>query len=223
MKNTCNQLCDFKDNSVEKQEISTQKNLTNTLDRFETLFGIRPENIPLIISSKHLKPWEAATTWIEEKNGERSCFIQLKSFKPPLLYSLEEILSHELVHALRAHLDEPVFEEILAFQTSPSSLRRFFGPLFSRPLEATLFCTCLLLSWIGSMISLFLDSEPLLWLSWSLPLLMLIPLALRLWYHQMLFKKALTHAPLSVLLYATDAQIKAYARGPSQSPKTPGT
>lgn len=224
MKNTCNQLCDSKGNPVEKQEISTQKNLTNSLDRFEKLFGFRPNTIPLIINSKKLKPWEAATTWIEEKNGQRSCFIQLKSLKPPRLYSLEEIISHELVHAVRSHLDEPLFEEILAFQTSTSAYRRFFGPLFSQPLEATLFCASLLISWAGSMISLFLEIRELLWICWALPILMLIPLLWRLWQHQTLFKKAYLfleaqgHNPLSTLLYSTDAQIKAYARGLVQSP-----
>jgi hypothetical protein len=214
MKDTYNQVCDFKDNLLQKQVVC----VNGALDRFEQLFGIRPETVPVVINSRKLKPWEAATTWIQEESGVRSCFIQLRSLKPPLFYSIEEILSHELVHAVRAHLDEPLFEEILAFRTSTSPFRRFFGPLFSQPFEATLFCATLLLSWVGLLLSILFDAPEYLWVSWTLPVAACLPLLGRLFYHQYLFKRAYRYLnaqhlnPLMTLLHASDAQIKAWAR-----------
>lgn len=47
-----------------------------------------------------------------------------------LNYRREELLAHELCHAVRHVMDEPELEEYFAYQTSPSPLRRYLGNCF---------------------------------------------------------------------------------------------
>ncbi|MEN9343975.1 MAG: hypothetical protein RLZZ453_762 [Chlamydiota bacterium] len=192
------------------QEVS-QKLAEKGRERFESLFGFLPPPVRLVVDKKNLKPWEAAATWIGP-----SVHIQLKSEKPPLFYSIEEIISHELVHVVRAEYNEPLFEEILAFSTSNSRFRRFFGPLFSSPKESLFFLGSLFLSWGGCATGLFFDIEPLLF-CWTLPIGVFCYLLIRLCYFQAVFKKALLYAEresgskaLGILILMTDAQIKAF-------------
>lgn len=100
----------------------------------QKLFGISPSNLPIYYSSKGLLPWEGGATWgthihIHPRFEKKAtCYFGL--------YSRSEIIAHEMVHALRAHLDEPLFEEMLAYQTATKPWRRWLGPLFSSTREA---------------------------------------------------------------------------------------
>jgi len=178
--------------------------------RVKDLFGKAPDWVPIHISSKGLPFWEGAALWIEEEEGRRTCQIQIKK---SLFYSQEEMLAHEMVHAMRILFDEPKFEEILAYQTSKSRFRRYFGPLFSSPCESKVFIWVLLLSWIGFIGAEFLDFSwgalffalPFCVLSWSL---------FRLRKAQKIFAAAVqnlkkyTPQPLSILLCLTDQEIE---------------
>jgi len=249
MRDLLNQVCDFREKEVEKQEFFSKKELIayenrglvkgpdesekeffkrvhqtlshpfpeQALKRFESLFQMRPDWVPLLIQKKPLKLWEAAATWIEDD----SVTIQLKSLTPPPSYSLEEILSHELVHAVRLKFQEPLFEEILAFRTSKNRLRRFLGPLFSRPIDTYLFLTSLCLSWIGYCVGYSIDSEWLCLFSWAFPLVFFLTLLTKLTYLQIIFHRAQAHLKtnlenphdaLKILLMSSDAQIKEFSQ-----------
>ncbi len=215
-------------NSREKQEISCHRRglipgpkesyasfaarvaASPTLEKISTFpYPFEPDWISVSSPCKRLPFWEGGATWIEEgPQGERSCKIQIRPSIP--FYSQGEILSHEMIHAIRLMFDEPRFEEILAFHTSKKKWRRFLGPLFNRPLDTHLFLAFLLLSWIVYMAGMFLDIP---FLSWSLPLplIALIPSLIRLIHSQSLFSKALSRLPLEALVYLTDQEIKEFA------------
>lgn len=132
--------------------------------------------------SNHKLPfWTGAYTWIiETKQGIKVPIIQLPLKKRRwTLTSEEEILDHEKIHVQRAAFNEPIFEEIIAYQTSPSKWRRFLGPLFKKQSEATLFMASLILM-------------PLIP---YVPALFFALLLLRLIKRQHQFKKALHHLP----------------------------
>lgn len=87
------------------------------------------------ISNKGLPPWEGAAIWIIDYQGVKIPFLHLRK----RFAQNEEVLKHELVHILRIAFDDPRFEEIIAFSTSKSRLRRWLGPLFRTPRESIFF------------------------------------------------------------------------------------
>jgi len=107
------------------------------------LFDINPDWVWMIYDNKGLRFWEGGCTWI--KQGHTT--LQLKKIfqkKASYLgYSREEIIAHELVHVVRSAFEEPIFEEILAYQSSPSSFRRFCAPLFRNTKESIFFILAL--------------------------------------------------------------------------------
>lgn len=219
-----NQVCDFREKNKEKQDFFSPPLQIGPLDPipdtalsyFESLFYIRPDWIPFSYSKKGLALWEGGATWIEKGSAR----IQLKSKKNPFLYSMEEILSHELVHAVRASFDSPQFEEILAFQTSVNPVRRFLGPLFSSPNESLLFVLSLMIAWTGYTVGWWQEWEECRLLSFLLPCLFFFFLFARLLYRQYLFRKAKSYLKatlsdetrvLHTLLFAQDSQIRKWA------------
>lgn len=104
------------------------------------LFDFSPDWVISFYSNQQLSFFQAAATWIFEKLSIKIPLIQLreklKREKLLGMYQKEEILAHEALHAARMAYDEPKFEEIFAYMTSPSRFRRFLGPLFRRSCEA---------------------------------------------------------------------------------------
>lgn len=93
-------------------------------------YGFTIDWVPLAFKNKKLSPWEGGATWIESRKAEiqlRAAFEKKGRF---LGYTKDEIIQHETVHAIRSAFEEPVYEEILAYMTSPKKWRRFVGPLF---------------------------------------------------------------------------------------------
>lgn len=117
------------------------------LDILERTYGIRPAWIEVRKASASLLPWQAACCVIE---GDYA-WIEMPE-KLPTSFGLteEEILAHEAIHVCRMAFDEPIFEEMLAYQTSPSHFRRFFGPLIRHPYEATLYVASLFAAVLAS-------------------------------------------------------------------------
>ncbi|WP_194847334.1 hypothetical protein [Candidatus Neptunochlamydia vexilliferae] len=190
---------------------------------FEKLLGARPDWIPLTYSNRKLLPWQGAVLWVFD---HKIPLIQLrKGFKKGkfLLYSCEEVLLHETIHALRASFEEPKYEEILAYAHSKSKWRRFLGPLFRKPSHALFFISlifiCLLIQ--GSSL-LFLDSPFLPYLQF-LSLVPCVDLALRgatLVKDRRLLKKTLEKIsqlfpkqanPFPVALRLKDSEIQKFA------------
>jgi hypothetical protein len=135
----------------------------------EKLFSISPDWVKISHSNKGLLPWQGGFAQMDEE----SVSIQIRKGKGKIwgIYSRDEIVSHELVHAARMAFEEPIFEEILAYQTSDSKFRRFYGPIFRTSNESLFFLTSLLalgivnlfymipwvmLLWGGTLLSYFL-------------------------------------------------------------------
>lgn len=109
------------------------------------LFDIDPDWIEITYENKGLRFWEGGCTWI---NGDQVTLQLQKVFlnrETYLGYEREEIIAHEYVHVVRGGFNEPIFEEILAYQTSSSPFRRFFGPLFRSSRESLFFMLMLTL------------------------------------------------------------------------------
>jgi len=111
------------------------------------LFDINPDWVQLLFSNQGLRLWEGGCTWLNSGlnsglNAQQVTLQLRKTFETKeryLGYSREEIRAHELVHVVRNGFEEPIFEEILAYQTSPSWLRRFLGPIFRSSKESLFF------------------------------------------------------------------------------------
>lgn len=112
----------------------------------------------IVYSRKSLLPWQGAVLWeCFTETGETYPSIQLrKNLAHRCLgrCSEEEVLSHELVHAVRFAFKEPLFEEMFAYKTSKSAMRRFFGPLFLWPFESALFA---IVSGLAPFFSFFIE------------------------------------------------------------------
>ena len=63
----------------------------------------------------------------------RPCF----KVKPKwYIYGRQELMAHEMCHAVRFPLEADKYEEMFAYQTSTSSFRRLFGPMVRSPKES---------------------------------------------------------------------------------------
>ncbi len=189
-------------------------------ERFQQKFNTCPDWIDVACRSNGLYFWEGAATWIEEgEDGTRSCWIQLKNSPLMRLYPQEEIIAHEMVHATRLMFDEKRFEEILAYQTSQSRFRRYFGPLFSSPAESkgslVFLSACFLGFWAGIVFEIdHVDTA-----IGSVFLCAIGFAFLGLYRSQSIFSKTLHNlqkaacqgAPLEVALRLTDREIELFA------------
>jgi hypothetical protein len=135
----------------------------------------------IITQKKPLPFWIYALTHVIEEDGVYIPFLEVSEKKIPFAPSFEEISAHEKIHLMRAHFNEPRFEEILAYQTSPSFFRRFFGPLFQNIKESYAF---IFISFLFPLIA-FLESEYL----YIIPIFFISFLFLRLFVYQYFFKK----------------------------------
>ena len=166
----------------------TDTDWINTQKKLIHLYDISPDWIVAHYSDQNLSFFQGAATWITEKEGLRIPLIQMKEKfekgKLLWLYSRDEVLSHEAVHAARMQFDEPYFEEIFAYKTSSKLWRRFLGPIFQRPWEATVFIVLLLLPIAYEIAQFFpINIESYSWLRF-LPLYFFVVLFLRLTFLQ---------------------------------------
>lgn len=138
--------------------------------------------VPIFYCPKKLLPWEGAVFSTENK-GAPQIFLRKKS---------QEILMHEAIHAAREAFDEPVFEELLAYTTSPTLWKHYAGPLFQHMWEFPLFALAVFFMpffpWIASAVVVFFLG--------------------RLLYRQTLFHRMKKNVSLSVLLCLTDREIR---------------
>lgn len=112
---------------------AAKKNPSSQSQSIKALYGIDPDWVEIIYSNEGLRFWEGGATWIGEDKAAlhlRKAYTKKESH---LGYSKKELIAHELVHMVRCRFEEPIFEEILAYQTAPSPFRRFFGPIFPTP------------------------------------------------------------------------------------------
>jgi hypothetical protein len=200
------------------------KNVTasEALTLTKEIFDASPDWVEIRFEAKGLLPWEGAATWIDEdEEGRRLSSIQLKPSLPARLYPQAEVITHELVHAMRLMFEEDRFEEILAFRTSKNRFRCYFGPLFTQPRETKGFVLLIVCSWI------FCWSEWIFDLSFGARYLLFAPLLALSWgvcrliRSQKVFSRALNHLEkaikkpgksLAVAIRLSDREIEQFAR-----------
>lgn len=193
-------------------------------------YQIAPDWIPLFFTNHRLPFWVGGCAWIFQltENTPTASLIQLrKAFErnPSYLgiYDRDELLRHELCHVGRMMFQEPKYEEVIAYRTSKTGFRRFFGPLVQSSMESALF---LLLLFIIVVFDVFLIAlgrpdalSVSLWLK-AIPLLLIAAACLRLWRRQRTFDEALERLEKCVssghaeqaAYRLTDSEIDAFAK-----------
>jgi hypothetical protein len=152
--------------------------------------------VPLTYSSRKLAWWEGAATWISDDNLP---LIQLHPrFNKGSFwgYDRSDVLAHEAVHAARMCFEEPQFEEILAYSTSPQAWKRFLGPLFSRTWEPLLLLLSLALGIFWPLVPLLVMGVGIGWLG----------------FRQWIFKRCCRKLTLPVVLCLTDSEMRSFVR-----------
>lgn len=173
-------------------------------------FDINPNWIDVIYSNESLSFWEGACTWIWKDEVQVQLRKRLKKFNRFFfLYSKEELLMHEAVHACRMKFLDSEFEEILAYQTSNVSFRKYLGPLFQSPKETLLTILFFLLGLICCFYSLFFG----IILIFLLPSYYFFRLKKAFYYFNKAKKKIYNMTgfpPLWILLRLSDKEIKMF-------------
>ena len=194
------------------------------------LFDISPQWAPAFYHNHALAPWHAANSWIiSENNKHTTSLIQLRkqfSTKPAFLhlYHRDEVMAHELAHVGRCQFKDSKYEEIIAYTTSKTKLRRYLGPLLSSVIEAWVFLISILLVLIVDMIFFAMPKfswipfiEILQLLPWAIFSGLLIRLGWRHYtYHRCLKKICAildsSKKARSVLYRLTDKEISLFSR-----------
>lgn len=189
-----------------------------------SLFGFSPDWIVAYFGNDNLPFYQGGATWLLEEKGAQIPLIQLKSkFESGSLYKIyrkDEVVAHEAVHAVRLGYECPKFEEIFAYMTAPSFLRKWLGPIFQKPWESALFVFFLFLPLAAQIALFFIEPFPGLWTLFILPWLYLLLLGARLGYLHLCLKRCLkkleqlfpSSQPLSIAFRLTDEEILLFAK-----------
>lgn len=144
----------------------SSKMLKEVAPKLKEQFGFSLDWVPIIFSNHRLAPWHGGCAWIFQSTPESplGAFFQLrKAFKTSAaylgIYQRQELVAHESAHIGRMAFEEPKFEEFLAYRTSNSSFRKFFGSLVSSPRESLLFIITLLLTLGADLLDFAYDTE----------------------------------------------------------------
>ena len=179
----------------------------------EALYCCKPDWVRIEYSDDNLLLWEAGATFYDEEKGLshiqlRRAFLQKESYLG--LYSRLEVLAHEYIHAIRFPLQSEKYEEFFAYFIAASfgsKFRAFWGPLFTKPIDAVLF-------FIASLIpfgALFTDSvDPFFFL---IPLLTLFTFfSLRLCFRWRRWRSCKEKVGLPLMIRLTDQEIDLFSQ-----------
>ncbi|PIS02101.1 MAG: hypothetical protein COT85_06905 [Chlamydiae bacterium CG10_big_fil_rev_8_21_14_0_10_42_34] len=176
----------------------------------DQLYDVKPLYICAFYSNQSLAPWQGAAAWIE---GKALNSIQLRESlrKGSYLkvYSREEILAHEAVHAARSGFNEDRYEEFFAFMTSEKKWRKVLGPILQRPWEAWPF----LIFIVGAIFwpSFYLGAA--LWVAMGFFRLILRHSQLKKAAKQISFFVPDLRKVRAILFRLTDREIQAFSKG----------
>lgn len=195
------------------------------------IYGLAPEWIPLLFSNYKLAPWHGGCAWIFQLNNTVpfAAFFQLRqefrhSSRYLGIYERNELIAHELVHAARMMFEEPRFEEIIAYQSTPSFFRKWFGPIIQSSRESLIFVLSLGIVFLLEIYSFFIHDTAGMKMAMAAAL---FPLGLtgfaliRLWMRQTQFSRCLCNLksivkeedePTSLALRLTDREIIAFSK-----------
>lgn len=127
----------FKIGSVEPMETAI---VAEADEKTEKLFGFRADWVPAFFPSRGLGLLWGGCTVITESGFP--VFFLRRGFrdKPKwFIYRRDELLAHELCHAVRGCLEDEIYEEQFAYMTSASAFRRWSGNCFRREWDAIAF------------------------------------------------------------------------------------
>lgn len=170
------------------------------------VYGVDPSWVRVEYAKKGLYPWEAGCTWYDDVPWIQLHKSFLTSDKRFGIYSKEEVLAHEYVHAVRAPLESSRFEELSAYLLSyyakkgPLTLfRAFLGPLFDRPWQVITAFVCFLFAPLIGLLFLGCCFARLLytWRQWFLCKKHLLPI---------------TDAPLKLMVRLSDQEIVLFSK-----------
>ncbi len=137
------------------------------MERTDRLYGFRADWIPAFYPEKGLGAlWGGCAA--ETESGCPVFFLrkEFRNKKRMLIYGKDELLAHELCHAVRGALNDPVPEELFAYGTSDNAFRRIAGDCFRSETDALLFLLpSMILLLIQMLVSLNLLSVPV-WPFW---------------------------------------------------------
>ena len=109
-------------------------------EKTEKLFGFRADWVPAFFPTRGLGLLWGGCTVITDSGFP--VFFLRRGFrgKPKwFIYRRDELLSHELCHAVRGCLEDEPYEEHFAYMTSDSAFRRWAGNCFRREWDAIAF------------------------------------------------------------------------------------
>lgn len=127
----------FKVGAVEPMDAAI---VAEAADKTEKLFGFRADWVPAFFPSRGLGLLWGGCTVITESGFP--VFFLRRGFrdKPKwFIYRRDELLAHELCHAVRGCLEDETYEEHFAYMTSASAFRRWSGNCFRREWDAIAF------------------------------------------------------------------------------------
>ena len=137
------------------------------MDRTDRLYGLRADWVTAFYPEKGLGAlWGGCAA--ETESGCPVFFLrkEFRERKRLLIYGKDELLAHELCHAVRGALNDPVPEELFAYRTSDSAFRRIAGDCFRSETDALLFLLpSIVLLLIQSLVTLNLLNVPV-WPFW---------------------------------------------------------
>lgn len=187
----------------ESDHQTAQHLLNEAMPLTHELYGIQPRWVPLFCSNYQLAPWHAGCAWIFQLDEKTpmAAFLQLRArFSTSStylgLYRRSELIAHELAHVGRMLYHEPQFEEILAYQSSYSTWRRWLGPIVQSSKESLLFIITLALVVMIDLALLSFGNGIGGFTAWEIklvPLALIIFAFVRLSLRQWQFKKCLKH------------------------------
>lgn len=191
------------------------------------VYDFTPQWIEVSYSNKGIYFFEAGCSWIEERDNREHIHIQLKTHFQNHdylfgLYSKEEVLTHEYVHAARFQFSDSKYDEHFCYYLSKGhgllgNIRAFLGPLFQSHYELIALAIFLTLAAFAqflhpgiSIISLIL---PIAFLSVTLARLLIR------WRKWLGCKKNLSDLfsnPLFIMLRLTDEELELFAKSTSR-------
>lgn len=190
---------------IPEQSFSHQGEASNVLhqatENLKKQYDCSPNWVPLFFSNYKLPFWHGGCAWIFQmtEQSPTSALIQLRqtfSHSPKYLgiYDRNELLTHELSHVGRMMFQEPQFEEVLAYRTSNSAFRRWFGPIIQSSVESALFMLFLFVLIVFDVFLIALNRPDAysfaLWLK-IIPIAIIMAAFIRLWNRQKTYRLCL--------------------------------
>ncbi|MBA3722870.1 MAG: hypothetical protein H0W88_10790 [Parachlamydiaceae bacterium] len=217
---------------------ATQEILHESYPKTENYYGITPQWTPVFFSNYQLTSWHGGCAWIFQLNESTptASFLQLRAqFRNKEtylgIYRRSELIAHELSHVGRMMYQEPQFEEILAFQSSTSSFRRWLGPIVQSSKESLFFILLLGVIILADLAVITLDHsyshQGLFWLKW-LPVAVVALALSRLGWRHLQFNRCLKkletiygnkHTAQHLTYRFLDSEIKFFASSSIESIK----